>query len=232
MCLLLSPSHPFSPVISLHDNPGSQRISLFLFQSCTWKRGRPVTWRAATDNPQPNTWKVNCPEAPDWHPSCFPPPLCSHMPLMWRDSSILQESLAFRWLRGAWPPDFLPSLTPFLNNLFLIYICTTWPPQSSDLWLHMEETLFWSDVFLKIYVARDVTCTTRIISLTGNTTTLSVVFPLKRFRFLLSIKVKPSCDCCLDCQWSDFCSKTSGTLFEKEKSRRAKKDGNRQPLRE
>ena len=73
-------------------------------------------------------------------------PHCLHMPLMWRDSSILQESLAFRWLRGAWSPDFLPSL-PFLSKRLLIYMCTTWPPHPSDLWLHMEESLFSSDVF-------------------------------------------------------------------------------------
>lgn len=82
--------------------------------------------------------------AADWHAVFFllflpcititlPPPLCPHMPLMWWDSSILQESLVFRWLMGgliSWPSYLLNTLllppSPFLfcstNSLLLQHL--------------------------------------------------------------------------------------------------------------
>lgn len=73
----------------------------------------------------------------------LPPPLCSHMRLMWRDSNILQKSLAFRWLRGSLISRSLTFSYSFFNNLpllsslfdsLLLCILTTWPSRSFDLW--------------------------------------------------------------------------------------------------
>ena len=153
ICLLLSLSHPFSPVISTprqsREPPPKTNLSLPLLK---------VTQAGRSHDVQPPTNLNKTHEkstAPKSQTGIRPAfllllllllPHCLHMPLMWRDSSILQESLAFRWLRGAWSPDFLPSLR-FLSKRLLIYMCTTWPPHPSDLWLHVEESLFSSDVF-------------------------------------------------------------------------------------
>lgn len=60
----------------------------------------------------------------------FPPPLCSHMHLMWLDSNILQISLVFRWLRGSLITRFLTIPSCFhvscLSDSLLLYISTTW----------------------------------------------------------------------------------------------------------
>lgn len=76
------------------------------------------------------------------------PPLCPHMPLMWRDSSILQGSLAFRWLRGCLITCLL--LSHFLHSLFTF----TAPDRviHSTVWRHGKSTfrIMWLDIY-RIY---------------------------------------------------------------------------------
>lgn len=142
---------PFLPSdLTLSCEP---KISLFLFMTNTWKFRRRVTCAASNNfRLQLTHAQVNCPQAPDWHQLFFffpasllfylPPPLCSHMRLMWRDSNILQKSLALRWLRGSLITRFLTfsysfNNLPLLSSLFdslLLYMLTTWPSRSFDLW--------------------------------------------------------------------------------------------------
>lgn len=84
----------------------------------------------------------------------FPPLLCSHMALMWRDSGILEESLAFTGLYRGRITWFLTFGYCFLNNLhthslrlrhLTLLICYT---------CDGRRTLLWSDAFRSQFLIR------------------------------------------------------------------------------